>query len=768
MVVSGIIRPPPDIRAVADRTALFVSKNGRAFEIKILNSEKGKTPKFAFLHGTSPFHAYYEDRIAFYEGGGTDEEEKRKEEEEKKRKEKGREEEEARLKKEQEEAAAAAARREAARKQASAADPVARALLAGRAEIERAKRDAARAKDAEVAAAEGGEGGPSVPTGGGGGGPGGGGGGGGPRPPPPLRHVALVAPANLSPLEVETIKLAAQCAALSETKEGAAATGGGNFLRALTLKEWSNPEFAFLQPRHAHFAYFAALVDGYRSFLPGGEDCERAKHKAKKERLANLISDDEAKVPKKDVVQECLEAAAYRAEYEREVAERRREAAEGAGGYFGGAGTVDWHDFVVVETIDFAADEVVEAVAPPSSLRLAALNQERPQAEKVPEPEPEEEKEEAMEESSSESDADMDEDEEEEDGGEKLKVVSHYQPKVVSTQQITGDASRTHVVDPITGKSVAVSDLPEHMRIQLLDPAWAEERRRFLEKQRETNFVAGEDIAANVGRFARERGDLFGASRDELADQRADAERKLDEANRIVREQAWRGQAGPQLQPQPQPPVQRPPRPPVGATPVPPPPPPGAPPLPPPGAPPPPPGPPPPEEPAAKRHKAEELRSVPPSLAAPMPVVPPPAMPPSGVALGMPPPAAPAPAVGTVAPPPPPPAATQNEPLSEADFLAALSDPDEVPLCIRVPHDPFNSGWNFNGQTVDVTVKATSTVKELKNLLREQLGGMPPNKMQLKHPKWGFLNKDALSMAHFNVGPMATLDLVPKTRGGRK
>ena len=146
MVISGIIRPPPDIRAVADRTALFVSKNGRAFELKILNSAKGKTPKFAFLHGNSPFHAYYEDRIRFYDEGGTDEEEKRKEEEEKDRKAKEREEAEARERKEREEAEAREARKEAARKKASAVDPVARALLAGRAKIEEAKRLAGKSK----------------------------------------------------------------------------------------------------------------------------------------------------------------------------------------------------------------------------------------------------------------------------------------------------------------------------------------------------------------------------------------------------------------------------------------------------------------------------------------------------------------------------------------------------------------------------------------------------------------------------------------------
>ena len=73
MTITGIIRPPPEIRAVADKTALFVSKNGRAFESRILNSEKGQTPKFAFLHDSSPFHAYYEDRIKFYMDGGKDE-----------------------------------------------------------------------------------------------------------------------------------------------------------------------------------------------------------------------------------------------------------------------------------------------------------------------------------------------------------------------------------------------------------------------------------------------------------------------------------------------------------------------------------------------------------------------------------------------------------------------------------------------------------------------------------------------------------------------
>ena len=60
MVIEGVIRPPPEIRAIVEKTATYVAKNGRAFEARILGSGKGKTPKFAFLHPTSPFHAYYD------------------------------------------------------------------------------------------------------------------------------------------------------------------------------------------------------------------------------------------------------------------------------------------------------------------------------------------------------------------------------------------------------------------------------------------------------------------------------------------------------------------------------------------------------------------------------------------------------------------------------------------------------------------------------------------------------------------------------------
>ncbi|KAK1744933.1 splicing factor 3A subunit 1 [Skeletonema marinoi] len=596
MGITGIIRPPPDIRTVADRTALFVSKNGRAFENKILNSAKGKTPKFAFLHETGK-----EERR-----GGEDVL-KKKEEEERERLEM----------KEKEEAAK---KREAAKK-ASAVDPVARALIACRTKIGDARR------------------------------------------------------ANLIPLELEVIKLTAQYVALADKND--------HFLRDLTMREWNNPEFTFLQPRHAHFAYFTALVDGYKSFLPGGDDYEKTQNKlkmdSKKEQLAHLIADNEKAViiTKKNTTTQCLEIAAYRSEYERDAADRRREAAERAegGGMLGGADTIDWHDFVVVETIDFPSDEVVEALPPPTSMRLAVLKKEEPSKVEPDDDKVEEKQEDAMDESS---------DEEDDDGGEQLKVVANYQPKVVSTKEITG-----------------------------------------------------EDIASNISRLAQARGDIFGSSSQNTQDQKADSERRLMEANRIIREQA--------IQPQTQheammPPVMPPPPPPPMSS-VPPPPP-----------------PPPPSmlqssaatsEPAAKRPKLDEPQLSQPQMGS-IPMNPMGQMFDAGIPA-------------TVVPPPP----EENQILSESDFIATLSNPDNVPICIQVPHDSSNADWNFNGQIVDVSLAASAKMKAVKEALKPMLGNMPMNKMQLKHPTTGFL-KDNFALAHYNIGPMTTLELVPKTRGGRK
>ena len=185
MVITGVIRPPPDIRVVADRTASYVAKNGRAFEARILKSEKGKTPKFAFLQPSSPFHAYYEEQIKFYENGGEKGEDKKTES-------KGGD-----IKKpEQKKSNKEVVRKKDKNQKASAIDPIARALLLQRGKIAQAKakqkeesknEDESPKEDLSIL---------SVPS------------------PPPLEFVTIVAPSTLSASQIETIQLVAHFAAL--------------------------------------------------------------------------------------------------------------------------------------------------------------------------------------------------------------------------------------------------------------------------------------------------------------------------------------------------------------------------------------------------------------------------------------------------------------------------------------------------------------------------------------------------------------------------
>jgi splicing factor 3A subunit 1 len=667
MVIQGVIRPPPEIRAVADRTASYVAKNGRAFETRIRSSAKGKTPKFAFLQDNNPFHAYYQDRIKFYEEGGEDSKEETPEAQEEKKK------------SDDEKAAAAESKNTISKATHSAIDPVAKALLTQRAKIsqmksetkssgEESKTDEENANQAQHVAI----------------------------PPPPSPHfIDIVPPSSLTIVQIETIQLVAQFTALDGK--------GGTFLSALTRREWNNPQFSFCQPRHGHFAYFSALVDAYRHILTSWTAKDSSRADGIKEMAGNS--------------QKCLELAAYRAEYNRHLVDMRRvdEQVEVA--------QIDWNDFVVVETLDFGKNEQVMTLPPPP-----------PPVDASPA-------------KASKTGADEMEDSDEDE--EQIRVVPTYQPKVVSAA--ASSAPQT-VVDPISGKSVRVQDMPEHMRIQLLDPKWAEERKKFQDKQKDSNLVGGDIVASNIARLAQARGTTVSSvcafvdykkeiikshsilsislQHSDVLETEEESRKKLHDANRILREQALdpKTKVGPAL----------------------------------PGAEPKRPAPPDAAQPEAKRLRVTDVLPPVRNLAPP---------PPPGFSdFGAPPANAypfSAAATGSNL------QDTSTAPigdgvLSEADFVASLPRP-EVTIQVRVPNDPAQMAWNFYGQVVSFSINAMSTVKSVKQeVSRQHLNNMPVNKIQLKWVTTGSFLKDAMTLAALNIGPTATLELSPKTRGGRK
>jgi splicing factor 3A subunit 1 len=726
MVLHGVIRPPPEIRAVADRTALYVAKNGRAFEERILGSEKGRQPKFSFLQGDSPFHSYYEGKVRFYEQGGTDDDggngdggaEKDGAKGESKKGPGG----DNGGKPPPAPSAKAKAAAAIATATPSAIDPVARAVLAQRARIAAIRSSSAPGGGASSRQPGGDEGAPRetaagtvVPP-----------------PPPPLAFVSAVAPSSLTERQLEVVQLVAQMTALDRS-----------FLLQLSAREWNNPEFGFCQPRHGHFAYFSALVDAYRRVLASWTAADPP------------APSDSAVGDLPSTVEDCLERAAYRAEYERD-AELQRMASHQASA--APPILVDWHDFVVVETIDFPADEVVDpgmmpppppplpAVPPPSAAAAAPGGD-----------------------GMDESDEDDDDDDQ-----EQIRLVPNYQPRVVGPDA----GAPQYVIDPITGRSVAARDVPEHLRIQLLDPRWAEERKKFQDRQRDSNLVSGDVVASNLERLAQARGGarvrcsivvgprnpgarvshqlsfrcLFLFQEHDLLTKESDSKKRLAEANRVIREQG-QGAAGPFL---PAPDSQQPPQqsalkpPPAAPAPD------GA------EEPPPPP---------SKRPRVDRITMVEaPPLPSATPRVPAPpgfdaaALPPidpTAAALEEPFAGAGEAAAAAAAPPAAP-------LLSEADFAASLASPD-VALQVRVPNDRTQIAWNFYGQTVSHAAPVTSTVRQIKERLSEaHLNGMPANKIQLRSVATGAFLKDSLTLAALNIGPAATLELVPRARGGRK
>lgn len=105
--------------------------------------------------------------------------------------------------------------------------------------------------------------------------------------------------------------------------------------------------------------------------------------------------------------------------------------------------------------------------------------------------------------------------------------------------------------------------------------------------------------------------------------------------------------------------------------------------------------------------------------------------------------------------------------LSETDFASSLNT-SIVKLEIKIPSDNNYMQWNCKGQILSINVDVMDKIKTVKEKIQPDLGGMPPNKMQLKSISDGVFLKDNNTLAALNIGPYAALELVPKVRGGRR
>lgn len=149
-----------------------------------------------------------------------------------------------------------------------------------------------------------------------------------PREPPP-DYEFMEDPPSISALDLDIVKLTAQFVAIH----------GRSFLTNLMNREQRNYQFDFLRPQHGLFNYFTQLIEQYTKILMPSKNL-----------LNNIAKESNSN-------KAILEKVRYRVEWTKiQEADKRREEEEAEKERIQYA-QIDWHDFVIVETVDYQPNE---------------------------------------------------------------------------------------------------------------------------------------------------------------------------------------------------------------------------------------------------------------------------------------------------------------------------------------------------------------------------------------------------------------------------
>ncbi|KAI8968958.1 Pre-mRNA splicing factor PRP21 like protein-domain-containing protein [Mycotypha africana] len=316
-----------------------------------------------------------------------------------------------------------------------------------------------------------------------------------PKEPEPFEFSATI-PA-MSAQDLDIMKLTAQFAARN----------GRAFINQLAQRESRNYQFDFLRPSHSLFPYFTELVKQYtKVFLPPKDLQEKLR--AVKNNKYQIL----------DKVKERVEWNVW------QEAERKKKSDEDEKERIAYA-SIDWHDFVVVETVEFTdVDEQAELPPPMSLAELESMSLAQKRLAAMPS--------EALAELDKEvTDEGLDEDVEMEQSDEEpiehaastataaplptpampIKIRTDYKPRLLGVTAATNIAKPTELC-PRCGEAIPVDEMAEHMRVELLDPKWKEQKMAMENKNRGTNLLEGADVAKNLKRITRVRPDIFGGA----------------------------------------------------------------------------------------------------------------------------------------------------------------------------------------------------------------------------------------------------------------
>lgn len=341
----------------------------------------------------------------------------------------------------------------------------------------------------------------------------------GPKEPPEFKFSARMP--NISAQDLDIVRLTALFAAKH----------GRSFLTPLSQREARNFQFDFLRPNHSMYQYFSRLVDQYTLLMqPNGGPSMEELEKNVREKF------------------HILEKATERAQWSKHQEKQRVMKEEEEDAERLAFAQIDWHDFVVVETVVFTEADDQTDLPPPTSLsdlQYASMEQRNmmslhPTALRIEEAMP------------------TDDDHVEYYPPAQVQPMyapppppapipvpihaslppsppkqpqyqqqqyaqqQYQQPQQPQAQSTSNMKIRTNVVPramqkrhqeatgicPNCSQQIPLSEMAEHMRIELLDPRWKEQRARSDAKFATTNLNTN-DTVLNLKRLASQRDDLF-------------------------------------------------------------------------------------------------------------------------------------------------------------------------------------------------------------------------------------------------------------------
>lgn len=336
---------------------------------------------------------------------------------------------------------------------------------------------------------------------------------------------------NISAQDLEIVKLTALFAAKN----------GKSWMTTLSQREAGNYQFDFLRPQHSMYQYFTRLVDQYTDLLTGDSVDEG---RPQKKRMTEL----EANVKNRFRILERAHKRAEYVKYEEEQKEAKEDAKRKEEVAFA---QIDWHDFVVVETVVFTEEDQTIELPPPqrlNDLQSASLetkaamsiapgrrleeavpdldsyyNQAQqapappvqpptpqqgyvptpPQPQQPFQPPPNDEDNRLNSLQADRARARAAQEAAKSQNAANIKIRSNYVPAAQARKQ----AQATSIC-AVCGKAIPNDEYAEHMRIEMLDPQWREQAKIAQQRSSTTNLSTA-DVANNLKRLASQRSDVF-------------------------------------------------------------------------------------------------------------------------------------------------------------------------------------------------------------------------------------------------------------------